>query len=310
MNASKTSPDLSADLRAMTWRSLCHGVSQIFFQANPWTGLLILAAFAVGDLRMAILAAVGTILSTLAGCLMRVPTEGVALGMQGFNGCLVGAAVYAALGGQAWSYVLTVVGALLCAPVTVFFGWLLALPALKGFNLPSTTAPFCTVASILYAVSWDLHVAGSTKHVTDGAGDALARSFLSNVSEVVLVNSALGGLLILIGLFIASWRVGLAAVMGSAIGSLCALALGETTTTIEEGLAGYSGVLTAIALAVVFHHSSIASWCYAAVGTVITAVVTLLMNDATSFPHYTWPYILTTWVLLVVGARIPALRRT
>jgi hypothetical protein len=92
-------------------------------------------------------------------------------------------------------------------------------------------------------------------------------------------------------------------------GSLCALALGESSATIAEGLANYSGVLTAIALSVTFLRSSVASWVYAAIGAAITAVVTLLMTDATDAPHYTWPYILTTWVLLVVATFIPALRR-
>ena len=88
------------------------------------------------------------------------------------------------------------------------------------------------------------------------------------------------------------------------------MALGETSGTIAEGLAGYSGVLTAIALAVTFLMSSVISWVYAAVGTVVTAVVTLLMTEHFSQPHYTWPYILTTWVFLVIAAFIPAMRRT
>ncbi len=299
----------SDSLRAVTWRSLCKGVAEIFFQANPWTGLLILAAFLVADWQMALLAAIGTVVGTLAGCFFD-KADNVTLGMQGFNGCLVGAAAWTALGSQGWTYVLTILGALLTAPLTALVGWLFALPALKQFNLPYTTAPFCITASIIYAVSENIHVAGSAKHVTDGTGDAFLASLLTNVSEVVLVNSVWGGALILLGLFIASWKVGLAAVMGSVVGSLTALALGETNATIEQGLAGYSGVLTAIALAVVFHHSSVASWCYAVVGVIVTALVTLGMNAATTFPHYTWPYILTTWVFLIVGSWIPQLRRT
>ncbi|WP_170970252.1 urea transporter [Nocardioides jishulii] len=302
--------DPAASLRAVTWRSLAEGVGQIFFQANPWTGLLILAAFLVADWQMALLAAIGTIIGTLAGCLVGFDADNVGMGMQGFNGCLVGAAVYTALGAQGWAYVLTPVGAVLTAPLTLFFAWLFARPALKGFNLPYTTAPFCTAASILYAASTSIHVESSAKHVVDGTGDAFLTSLLTNVSEVVLVNSVWAGALILLGLFIASWKVGLAAVMGSVLGSLTALAMGESASTIEQGLAGYSGVLTAIALAVVFHQANVASWCYAAVGTVVTAVVTLLMNDATTFPHYTWPYILTTWVFLLIGSKIAALRRT
>ncbi|WP_122817834.1 urea transporter [Nocardioides pantholopis] len=306
-NASATSSP--SNPATVTGASLAHGLSQIFFQKNVWTGLLILAAFVVADWQMALLVAIGTVVSTTVGYLMRAGSDNVALGMQGFNGALLGAAVFTAMGGQGWSYLATVVGAALCGPVTWFFGWLFARPALARFSLPSTTAPFCTVAGIVYAATTSLHESGSDQHFTDGTGESVLRSLLTNVSEVVLVNSVWAGGLILLGLFIASWQVGLAAAMGSVIGSLCALALGESSETIAEGLAGYSGVLTAIALAVVFLRSSTASWIYGAVGAAVTAVVTLLMNDATSFPHYTWPYILTTWVLLVVAAYVPVLRR-
>lgn len=304
----------AATARPSTWvsslKTVPDGVSQIFFQRNVWTGLLILAAFVVADWKMAVLVVIGAVCSTLAGVVLRVGKDSLSLGMQGFNGALLGAAVFTAMGGdQGWSYVLAVVGGLVCGPVTWFFGWLFATRPLARFALPSTTAPFCTVAGIVYLSTTSLHVPSSSQHVTDGTGESLARSLLTNVSEVVLVSSVWAGALILLGLFVASWKVGLAAVMGSVIGSLCALALGETSSTIAEGLAGYSGVLTAIALSVTFLRSSTASWLYAVLGTIVTAVVTLVMTDLTSAPHYTWPYILTTWVLLVVATFVPALRR-
>ncbi|WP_166139030.1 urea transporter [Nocardioides ochotonae] len=115
------------------------------------------------------------------------------------------------------------------------------------------------------------------QHIADGTGESMLRSLLTNVSEVVLVNSVRSGALILIGLFVASWKVGLAAAMGSLIGTLCAWAMGESSATIDQGLSGYSGVLTAIALAAVFLVGNAAAWAYA--------------------------------VLLVIAAYIPALRR-
>lgn len=303
----------AATARPSTWSSLAslpHGVSQIFFQRNVWTGLLILAAFVVADWKMAVLVVIGAVASTLAGVVLRVGADSLTMGMQGFNGALLGAAVFTATGGdQGWSYVLAVVGGLACGPVTWFFGWLFASRPLAPFALPSTTAPFCTVAGVVYVSTTSLHVPSTSPHLADGTGESLVRSLLTNVSEVVLVNNLWAGTLILLGLFVASWRVGLAAVMGSVIGSLCALALGDTSSTIAEGLAGYSGVLTAIALSVTFLRSSVASWLYAALGVVVTAVVTLVMTDLTSAPHYTWPYIVTTWVLLVVATFVPSLRR-
>lgn len=294
---------------AASGRSLAHGLAQIFFQSSTWTGLLLLAAFVVADWRMALLVVVGTVAGTVAGALLGAGADDVRLGMQGFCGALVGAAAYAALGAQGAAWLVAAVGGLACAPVTWLFVRLFASRPLARFGLPATTAPFCTVAGVAYALTADRHVHAATLHVTDGTGGTLARSVLTNVSEVVLVNSVWSGALILLGLLLASWRVGLAALMGSAVGSLAALALGESSSSIAEGLDGYSGVLTAVALSVVFLRSTPASWLYGAVGAALTAVVTVVMNHLTSGPAYTWPYILTTWVLLVVATGVPALRR-
>ncbi|WP_166436015.1 urea transporter [Cellulomonas shaoxiangyii] len=292
---------------ALQGPSLARGLSQIFFQRNTWTGLLILAAFVVADWRMALLVAIGAVASTVAGALLGATD--VRDGMQGFCGALVGAAVYVSLGGQGWAYLIALVGGVLCAPVTLAFVRLFGSRPLARFALPATTAPFCLVAGVMHATTAPLQVRSPAVHTTDGAVATFVRSLLTNVSEVVLVSSVWAGALILLGLFVASWKVGLAAVLGSVVGSLCALALGWSQADLGEGLAGYSGVLTAIALSVVFLRSSVASWLYAVLGTAITAVVTLALNDATDAPHYTWPYILTTWALLVVATAVPALRR-
>src|SRR6478735_3310352 len=148
MSATHAAPSAASSMQAaLSARSLAHGLSQIFFQRNVWTGLLILAAFVVADWRMALLVVVGTVASTAAGYLMKVGADNVEMGLQGFCGALVGAAVFAAMGGdQAWSYVVALIGGLLCAPVTWFFVWLFGTEPLKRFALPATTAPFCTVA--------------------------------------------------------------------------------------------------------------------------------------------------------------------
>ncbi|MCC2307562.1 urea transporter [Cellulomonas chengniuliangii] len=306
--AATNTPSPTAGVRAaLDVRSLSDGLSQIFFQRNVWTGLLILLAFLVADWRMALLVVIGTVAATVTGAVMGA--QDVRLGMQGFCGALLGAAVYTALGSQGWAYPIAVLGGILCAPVTRFFVWLFATRPLARFALPATTAPFCVVAGIMHATTTGLQVRSPAVHVVEDAGAAYLQSLLTNVSEVVLISSVWSGALILLGLFVASWKVGLAAVMGSAVGSLCALALGWADADVAEGLAGYSGVLTAIALSVVFLRSTVASWLYAVLGTAVTAVVTLALNDATDAPHYTWPYILTTWVLLIIATGIRPLRR-
>ncbi len=133
-------------------------------------------------------------------------------------------------------------------------------------------------------------------------------SLFTNISQVVLVDSIWGGVLILVGLFIANWQVGVAAIIGSLVGTLCAIAMDENLQRTANGLSGYSGVLTAIAFAVVFMKGSWEPWVFAVAGAAITAVVTLVMHQLPG-PTYTWPYILTTWLGLVLVQLAPRLRR-
>lgn len=285
------------------------GLSQIFFQSNIYTALLILAAFVVADWRMALLVLIGCAGSTVTGRLLKADSSSVTAGLQGFCGALVGAATFSALGGQWAAYPIALVGGALCAPVTWLVVALFTKTPLKVFALPSTTAPFCIVATVMVFSTEALKVSAAPSTTIDSVPLAFARSLLTNVSEVVLINNIWSGALILLGLFVASWKVGLAGLMGSVIGSLCALALGETLTETANGLAGYSGVLTAIALAVVFLQSSTISWVLAVIGTVVTALVTLGMHQLSGVPTYTWPYILTTWVFLVIAHYIPSVKR-
>ena len=98
---------------------------------------------------------------------------------------------------------------------------------LRIYALPSTTAPFCIVATGILLSTQALHVSAAPSATIDSAAIAFVRSLLTNVSEVVLINNEWSGALILLGLFVASWKVGLAGLLGSVVGSLCALAIGR-----------------------------------------------------------------------------------
>jgi len=289
--------------------ALLRGPSQIYFQVNIITGLLVLAAFFIADWRMGILALVGALGGALGGRAMGYPASNVATGMQSFSGTLVGAAVFTALGGDEWwCYVLAFGGGLLTGPVTWLIDALFSRTAHKRFNLPYTTAPFVIVATIIVLSTTSLAVSSSPSDLPDEPVAAFFLSLLTNVSQVVLVDNPYAGAAILLGLFIASWKVGLAATLGSALGSLTAIAMGETWNEVANGLANYSGVLTAIALAVTFLKSSTASWLYSLPWIVVTAVVTLLMHRL-GLETYTWPYILTTWVALIIAYWVKGIDR-
>jgi urea transporter len=205
--------------------------------------------------------------------------------------------------------VLAFLGGVATGLVTWFVNAIFTQTALKKYDLPYTTAPFVIVASIIALSTLRLAVESPPSTLSTEPLPAFFASLLTNVSQVVLVDNLWSGALILLGLFIANWKVGIAALVGSVVGSLTAIVMGEPWSEIANGLANYSGVLTAIALAVTFLKSSVGSWLYSLPWIVITAIVTLLMHRL-GVETYTWPYILTTWVALIVAYYATGLKRS
>ena len=91
---------------------------------------------------------------------------------------------------------------------------------------------------------------------------------LKNIAQVLLINSKWTGLLVLIGLFVANWKVGLSALLASSIAYFLAPYMNYSQEEIDNGLAGYSPVLTAIALILFIDNN----WS----GVLITLIATIL----------------------------------
>ncbi|WP_427018082.1 urea transporter [Pseudarthrobacter sp. P1] len=289
-------------------RTLVLGLSQVFFHSVPWTGLLMLAAFALTSWSMALQVVLGAAANTGAARLLRVPRDEVLGGHFGFCGALVGAATYTALGAQPLAYAAAVLGGALCAPVAVFLLGFFANGGLRAFQLPATTAPFCLVATAMYWATVPFHQAGAAATMPGSGVEGFVDSILANVSEVVLINGPAAGALVLLGLFAVSWRVGVAAVLGSLVDSVLGLLLRVDPVQASSGLIGYSGVLTSVALAVVFLRGTWQPWAMAVAGSAITAFATLGFGHLAG-PMYTWPFILTTWTLLVAAHFLPGITR-
>ena len=91
---------------------------------------------------------------------------------------------------------------------------------------------------------------------------------------------------------------GAAALLGSVVGTAATLALVPAGQA-AHGLGGYSPCLTAIAIGVVLLPPGRRAWVLAVVGSVLTVVVDRVFT-AIPVPTYTWPFIVTTWLVLAV----------
>ena len=72
---------------------------------------------------------------------------------------------------------------------------------------------------------------------------------LKGISQVILIENAITGLLILIAITIESYYLGIIALLSAIIGTLVGKFGGADEQTINQGLLGYNSVLTGMALA-------------------------------------------------------------
>lgn len=293
------------------------GAGQVFFQNNPWTGLIILAAIfwgahAAGGLSVAFGAVAGLLVSTSTAILLNVDRASLRQGLFGLNGVLVGVAIPSFLHHHPmmWGYLLlgaavSTVATLAVANVVktwgvsgstapfVFTTWLLLLGAYSFTHVPIAAlgVPALPVAANAAGVTLPLH--------------AVLSSLGKNISQVYLIENVWTGVLFVIAIAISSIRSAAFAVIGSVIGLGAALLFGAGTSAITTGLYGFSAVLTAMAVGSAFEKLSFRVALYATVATIFTVVVQAAFNTALSpigIPPLTFPYVLTMWIFLLPKA--------
>ncbi|PJN28217.1 urea transporter [Kitasatospora sp. CB02891] len=291
------------------------GVGQVDLQPQLLTGAFILAALWAAGWKVGLFATLGTLISTATAYLLAVDRGSIAQGLQGYSGCLTGIAMVVFLGNHLSTYLLTVAACVICTVLTAT-----VTHFMKPYGLTALTSPFCIVSGVMvhgapsFARIWHgapSPVANPTMGDTGIAWSDLWRAFFSNVSQIFLVDSWYVGLIMLVGLAFAGMRVLLAAVLGSVVGIVSAWALGAPTELIREGIYGYNAVLVGIAVGAVFLAGTVWNACYAAFGagvsTGLTAAITTLFKPFHGHT-FTWPFILTTWMLMAAVPLLPRLR--
>ena len=117
------------------------------------------------------------------------------------------------------------------------------------------------------------------------------------IGQVMFQNNALSSLLMLIGIFLNSWQMGVLAVSGNIISTLTAHFSGYGRDDIKNGLYGFNGTLVGIAVGV-FMELSIGSLLLMVVAACISTWISRLFNLQRSLPGFTAPFILSVWMLL------------
>ena len=297
------------------------GASQVFFMENALTGVLFFVAIAYasylsGVWAVTIGAAVGVIVATLTARILDCDEPSVSSGLYGFNGILVGAALptFIAASPQLWIYI--IIGA---AASTVFTAAFSATLTSK-MGIPGSTGPFVLTGWLMVAGAYSfggLQVTGDAPKLATDYLQGLAsipspielvQIFFRNIGQVYLLGSEVSGAIILLGVFIASVPAGIAACAGSLIAMIVAIGMGADPAVVSQGLYGFSPVLTAMAVGVIFLKPSPTVAGYALLATVVTVFVQGALDVIVSpagVPSFTAPYVLTMYLFVAPKKLIP-----
>ena len=129
---------------------------------------------------------------------------------------------------------------------------------------------------------------------------AVIDTLLRGVGQVMFQNNPITGLLFLAGIGINSYKYSLTALLGLVVATLAAYLLGADRTLIRNGLFGFNGVLTGIALSVFLQwdwHVAVYIILGAIVSTILMMGLTRLLISWDMAP-LTAPFVLTAWLLL------------
>jgi urea transporter len=143
----------------------------------------------------------------------------------------------------------------------------------------------------------------------DGKFMTFITASLKGISQVILIENAITGLLILIAITIESYYLGIIALLSAIIGTLVGKFGGVAEQTINQGLLAYNSVLTGMALALFL--SGPYMWMIALVGSAIAAIFTATMMhfmQKTEIPILTFPFIILTWFILLASYKLKGIR--
>lgn len=284
------------------------GVGQVMLQNNRWTGLLFLLGIFINDWVSGLYAILGTVVGTVSAMSLGAPDDRVRQGLYGFNGTLTGVALAYSLQHNAALVIYVIVAVVF---VTVVSAAIKDIFGIKGYPLtaPFVLATWIFVSPLLTANRMHGTSAIGVHETLQNAVPALSTvslpdvgaGILNGVAQVFLQQNVWTGAIFLVAIAINSRISCVVAFLGSALGLGVALFMGATPIAIQEGLYGFNGVLTAIAVGGIFLVMSRTT----ALLTILAVCVSSILYGSLAgvfeldLPVLTAPFVLTTWFCLL-----------
>ena len=298
------------------------GVAQVYLCDNPVTGVLVLCGLICTSWILAAYAVLGTFFATLGALLICRPHFGtITSGMCGYDGALVGCACLVLLDQslEARTVGVAIVLSFVSGVVHVALTNLMST-----IRLPTFTFAF-NVTTIAFLLSVKTNNAGIIPLASSAAPDAhpadytdFSASFLwdasvRGVGQFMFADTTAGGILIILGVMIASRMGALAAWGGAAVAAITAVFLLAVPTAgrvdVRNGLFGYNSAGTCASLAggVIFDPTvsgSIFGVFGAAFAVLLQTMFKALLGNLFGLPVLTFPFITSTWIMLLTKSKL------
>lgn len=295
------------------WKIIFRGASQVMFQENIWSGILIIigifwGSYATGFASVAWGSLVGVFVSTITGYILRLNPEDGDIGLWGYNGILVGCAMPTFLGNTLLMWLTLILFAAVSTWVLVGMN-----NVLKKCNVTAYTFPFVLLTIFVLLATRVMHgIPAPYLSVPELPGEfsselkmdilSLTQYWLKGVSQVFLVNSSITGIIFIFALFISNKWAAFWAAISSAIALATAILLECDSHYIANGLFGFSPVLTGIAIGCTFYKVNWRSAIYAIIGVIVTVYIQAAMDTVAApwgLPTLTAPFCIATWLFML-----------
>lgn len=293
-------------------RIVLKNISQVLLLNNAWTGLFILLGLFIGSWKVGVMALIASVIALLLAKRTNYSEEEINTGLSGFNPVLTAIALTLFLVPKWYSLIIILVAIIITMPIGSAFR-----EFFKPFGVPMLTMPYVFVSWLILLMSFQFKFVNADVNILPNAIQEIQFSghhiqfinaFLSGFSEIFLLKSVLAGTLILIGIFIASRKAGVYAIVANLIGFLAVIVLGANHDQINEGLFGYNVILTVLALGIAFR-TRIQRPISIVLGILLTVVIHVGMTTLLTpygLPVFTLPFIIATWIMLFAGNQMKA----
>ena len=260
------------------------GIAQVIVQPCSLSGLIILASIAVHSWQMALGALFGSAIGTASAIFLKFKNEDIALGIYGYNATLIGIANIYFFKTSTLAIIVFIVCCIFSIYVTKW------IP--RYLKLPAFTAPFVFITWFVILIKDFINLAPAENVLnfidnihTAGLGEA--------VGQVYIQGNGITGIIMLIAILLCSKSSFVWAIVAITLTWILAHALNYPVSNIQNGLYGFSAVLTAIAL------QGLKPVIFPIIGIVLTVFVTQAFI-LSGWPSLTAPFVFVSWVITII----------